>query len=257
MSLEVAVLVSLGRHPASGRARRAGADARAVELALGLAGAQVRLVHAGDPDAPALSAYLGMGLDTLTVLALAAAADPVPALADWLGAAGVDIVLAGQRAEGAVDSGLLPYALAEALGLTLVPAVVGLTARDGRAELLQALPRGRRRRLAAPLPLLATVPLAAPPARLSAYGPARRGRIEAVRARAEPDRARAAWQERPARHRPKRLKVMTGASAAERVRAVTEMAIGQGRTLRDPAPEEAARAIYYYLVEEGIIRDRG
>ncbi len=254
MALEVAVLVSLGRHPASGCGRRADADARALELALGLAGARVQAIHAGAADAPALRDYLGMGLARLTVLEVPSEADPVPALTEYLEAAPPDLVLAGLRAEGGEDSGFVPYLLAEALGMALAPGIVELGLEDGRARMLQALPRGRRRILTAPLPLLATVPVAAPPARLSAFGPARRGRIEPVTATAAPDEARAGWEERPARRRPKRLKVMSKGSAADRVKAVTEMQAGKGRLLTDVGPEEAAEAIYDYLVEEGILQ---
>lgn len=254
MALEVAVLVSVGRHPASGRGRRADADARALELALGIAGAKVRAIHAGDAGAPALRDYLGMGLDRLTVLDLPPEADPVPALVQHLASAPPDLVLAGPHAEGGEDSGLVPYLLAEALGMALAPGIVELGIEDGRARMLQALPRGRRRILAAPLPLLATVPVAAPPARLSAFGPARRGRIDPVTAPATSDQMRAGWEERPARRRPKRLKVMSKGSAADRVKAVTEMQGGKGRHMTDASPEEAAEAIYDYLVAEGILQ---
>jgi electron transfer flavoprotein alpha/beta subunit len=61
MPLDVAVLLSVGRHPASGRSRRADLDARALELALRL-GNSVRLhaIHAGDPGSrpwPIISAW--------------------------------------------------------------------------------------------------------------------------------------------------------------------------------------------------------
>ena len=256
MAIEIAVLISAGRHPASDRTRRADADARAVELALGIADATLALIHAGDPAEPALREYLGMGVGALTVLDLPPAADPVPALVDYLRETRPELVLGGQCAEGGDDSGLVPYLLAEALDMALVPGIVGIELREGQAEMLQALPRGRRRALQAPVPLLATVSRAAPPPRLSAFGPARRGQIAARAAEAVPDRARESWEERPARRRPKRLKVLTGASAAERVRAVTEMQTGQGRVLENASPEDAARAIYEYLVEEGILQDR-
>src|SRR3546814_3084991 len=47
------------------------------------------------------------------------------------------------------------------------------------ALVLQALPRGQRRRLKVRLPFLATVDNAAPKPRQSAYGPARRGALHA------------------------------------------------------------------------------
>ena len=66
--LNIIALVSVGAHPTSGRSRRAEQDARAVELGLRLAGERLQLLHAGDPQEPALRGYLGMGLSEMTVL---------------------------------------------------------------------------------------------------------------------------------------------------------------------------------------------
>ena len=106
MTFEVAVLLSVGRHPASGRARRAELDSRALELALRLAaasagdGAPVRVhaVHAGSPAEPALRDYLGMGVERLTVLDIPASADPLAPLIAHLAARRPSLVLAGMRA---------------------------------------------------------------------------------------------------------------------------------------------------------------
>ena len=48
-NVNVISLVSVGRHPQSGRARRAEQDGRAVELGLKLAGKNLTVVHAGNP----------------------------------------------------------------------------------------------------------------------------------------------------------------------------------------------------------------
>ncbi|HLB81357.1 MAG TPA: electron transfer flavoprotein subunit beta [Dongiaceae bacterium] len=271
MVRDVAVLVSVGRHPASGRPRRADLDARAIELALGLrdssavgAGLKpaptvgtdiaIHIIHAGDPAEPALRDYLGMGIESLTVIECPAEADPLPALVENLGRLRPGLVLTGAAAEAGPCSGFLPYALAAALDYVLAPAIVAIEIEGGRARLLQALPRGRRRAIEAPLPLVATVDRAAPRPRLAAHGPARRGRIELLPGAAEADPWRAAWREQPARPRPKRLRVATGGSAAERLRALAETPAGRGQVLVDPAPDEAARAIRDYLVAEGILR---
>jgi electron transfer flavoprotein beta subunit len=255
MTIAVAVLVSIGRHPASGRARRADSDARALELALRLSPAAPPLViHAGDPREPALRDYLGMGLESMTVLELPAGADPVPALAAHLQAVRPQLVLAGAGAEAGEGSGMVPYALAAALDAVLAADIAEIALAGDRLALLQALPRGRRRRLSAALPAVVTVGSAAPPARPFAFGPARRGRLEVVNAVAIPDAERATWRLHPARARPKRLKTAGDGSAAERLRAATEIAAGRGRLLVDPPPAEAARAIWDYLRDEGIVR---
>ncbi len=251
MPIDAVVLVSVGRHPASGRARRADLDARALELAL-RQGIVPRVLHAGDAGEPALREYLGMGIGRLTVLAQPAEADALPALLGH--ARETALVLAGSRAETGEGSGFLPYALAHALGAALVPDIVDLKLTADGAELVQSVAGGRRRALGAGFPLVVTVGPAAPEARAVAYGPARRGTIERIDvARPEPDPLRGEWRELPARPRPRRLKIVAGASAAERLKAATEMQAGRGRLLVHPAPEEAARAILDYLADERIL----
>ncbi len=81
---EVAVLVSIGRHPVTGRARRADQDARGVELAMSLDKARITLLHAGTLDEEsegALRGYLGMGFPALTLVEQPRGADVIPALA--------------------------------------------------------------------------------------------------------------------------------------------------------------------------------
>ena len=79
--LEVVSLVSLGQHPVSGRLRRAEQDARALELCLALerqsapgavslsawhaSGSEIAL---GSEQDQALRGYLGMGLESLTLV---------------------------------------------------------------------------------------------------------------------------------------------------------------------------------------------
>jgi electron transfer flavoprotein beta subunit len=251
VSLDIAVLLSVGRHPASGRSRIAEIDAQALEMALGLGG-NIHAIHAGQPDEPALRDYLGMGIERLTVLSQPAGSDVLSALRDHLAAIKPGLVLAGSAAEQGIGSGMLPYALAQTLGLPLLPAAAALTLNNGLLDMLQALPRGRRRILRADLPCLVTIDRAAPAARASAYGKARRGTIEIIDMPAGP-KPESVVREVPARPRQRRLKIMTGANAAERLRAATEMQAGRGRLMIDPPAEEAARAIMDYLVAEGIL----
>ncbi|PWC31308.1 electron transfer flavoprotein subunit beta [Azospirillum sp. TSO35-2] len=255
--VDVAILLSVGRHPVSGRARRAPTDARALEMALGLPAVRRTALHAGDPASPALRDYLGMGLDRLTVLAMAHGCDPVEPLAAHLRSLSPGIVLTGNRAEGGEDSGMLPYRVAHTLGVAIVPDVVAITveAGGGAAEVVQALARGQRRALRVALPFVATIHPAAPSARPSAFGPARRGRIDSVPVEAPPDAFLAACAARPWRDRPKRLTVGAPGSggALDRLRAATEAKAGQGRLLVGPSPDEAALAIYECLQEQGVL----
>ena len=256
MTIPTVALVSIGIHPASGRSRRAEQDARAVELGLQLAGDNLQVLHAGDPHEPALRAYLGMGLDELHVLEQPQGADALPVLCDYVREAGVQLVLAGGQAETGEGSGMLPYLLAEQLGWPLLVGIAHIESiHNGVAVVLQALPRGQRRRLRVRLPFMATVDNAAPKARQSAYGPATRGLVEVqvVEAIADDLSTNAVLQ--PAKPRPKRLKVIKAKSGAERMKAATaKAAAGSGQVLKGLSAEASAQAILNVLVEEGVVR---
>jgi electron transfer flavoprotein beta subunit len=258
--LEIAVLLSVGSHPASGRARRAPLDAQALELALrltesGQTTARIHALHAGNPSEPALRDYLGMGLDRLEVLETAPGADPVPALTARLRDLSPTLILAGAVAEGGEDSGMVPYLIAQALNRTLVPDIVGIDLTDAEAAITQALPRGQRRLITARPPLVATLHGSAHAARQSAFARARRGTIEArPAATVQPDEFLAECTVRPWRPRPKLMRVQRGGSALDRMKAATETKTGQGQLMVHPTPEEAAAAIYDRLVQQGMIR---
>lgn len=256
MTFATVALVSIGAHPASGRARRAEQDARAVELGLELAGDNLHVLHAGNPHEPALRAYLGMGLDELQVLEQPDGADVVPVLRDYIREAGVQLVLTGSQAETGEGSGMLPYLLAEQLGWPLLVGVAQIESiHNGVASVLQALPRGQRRRLSVRLPFLVTVDNAAPKARQSAYGPATRGVVEAVVVQAIADDLSTNGVLQPAKPRPKRLKVIKAKSGAERMKAATaKSAGGSGQVLKGLSAEQSAQAILNVLVEEGVLR---
>ena len=251
MNPEVAVLVSAGRHPASGRPRRAPGDARALELALRLTD-RPRVLFAGNPEEPALRDYLGMGVPEVTVLECPDGANPIPCLTTELARLQPGLILTGMRSEHGPATGYLPYAVAHALDAALAPAILGITPGHTGLHLAQALPAGRRRSLWTPGPVVALVDPAAPAPRLPAYGPARRGAIR-PQAPAVPLPEEPEPEVHPARKRPKRLRV-AGGSAAERQAAIRGAAGGSGQVLTEASPAEAARAIHRYLLDEGILR---
>lgn len=257
---DVAVLLSIGRHPVSGRARRAATDAQALEMALALRPKRLTAIHAGPAaDADALRAYLGMGLERLTVLVLPEGADPVEPLIAHLRRLAPSLVLTGRQAEDGEGSGMLPYLIARGLDAAVVADVVRIGPSDAPAssanmtDLVQALPRGQRRALTVTGRLIATVHPSAPPARASAFGPARRGVIEPVAAQATADLFLSECEHRPWRPKPKLMRVKRGGSALDRLKAATESKSGKGQLLVNPTAEAGALAIYDSLVEQGML----
>lgn len=252
--MKIVVLLSAGRHPVSGAAVLPRLDAQAIRIAAGL-GRAVGL-HAG-PGVDILRDALGQGLARVEHIELPEASDPVPALAARLAATAPDLVLAGRRGQGGAESGLVPYGLAEALDLPLIPDVVAVSAGEasGTFRLDQSLGRGALQRVVISGPVLATIHPDAPMPLAYAHGQARRGTLEALGPGPTGD-TEPAVEERPYRRRPKIVKgAPTGGSAAERLRAATGEggATSGGRLLVGPDPEEAAREILSHLRRIGVL----
>jgi electron transfer flavoprotein beta subunit len=197
-----------------------------------------------------------MGLEQLHVLEQPEGADALPALTAYLRDAGAQVVLTGSQAETGEGSGMLPFLLAESLGWPLVVGLAQVESIDaGSALVLQALPRGQRRRLKVRLPFLATVDNAAPKPRQSAYGPARRGVLQAADVEIVDDELLAVATLQPAKPRPKRLKVIKAKSGADRMKAATAKASGGGgQVLKGVTAQAGAEAILKLLIEEGVVR---
>jgi electron transfer flavoprotein beta subunit len=258
-NLSVISLVSIGEHPTSRRPRRAEQDARAIELGIKLVGDNLQTLHAGElSDDPsqqkALRSYLGMGLAEINLLGMPEHADAVLVIADYLKAKQVDIILTGVRTENGESSGMLPYLLAEQLGMAMITSIAEILSVDEvnrQAEVLQALPRGQRRKLKVDLPFIASVDMAAALPRQSAFGPAMRGQFEATLGATFTDQECTKWQKAEAKKRPKRLKIIKAKTAADRFKAATAKASGGGGKVVHGV-EESAQAILDLLVEEGL-----
>lgn len=153
---QIAVLVSAGRHPSSGKPRHCRNDSLALQLGLNLA-SELKVLHAGKADNSALQDYLALGARKIEVIS--STDNIVENLAAQL--ENIDLIFTGTRAENGEDSGLLPYLLAAKLSLPLVAGALEVSLNADHLEVLQFLPKGQRRRVMVKLPALVVVhPLA-------------------------------------------------------------------------------------------------
>lgn len=161
MIKRIAALVSTAKHPSSGVARHCRNDSLAMTIGLNLAkqaSAHMQIMHAGKPDNPALADYLALGAKQIDVIETKC--NMVEILATRL--QNTDLILTGSRAESEHSSGLLPYLLAEQLNLPLVAHALEIKLVADKAEILQFLPKGKRRLVSVQLPAVVMVhPLAA------------------------------------------------------------------------------------------------
>jgi electron transfer flavoprotein beta subunit len=269
--MKIAVLVSVGRHPVSGTARYSRNDAAALTMALSLARthqATLDVLHAGDPANPALREYLALGAGSVEVLELtvkpeAPAVDAAALLAARL--RGYDLVLTGTRAEGAFDSGMLPYRVAHALNIPLVGAAVEMALRDGCAQVRQFMPKGLRRRVEVQLPALIAVHPLANATPTYAYARLREGTIRPVTTQAKQatqatQAAQAAshaddlaWTIHPATAKPVRLAAAEKRSGHARMLSATTTESRGGSVVIEGSSVEKAQVILAYLREHQLV----
>ena len=252
MSTKVCVLVSVGRHPRSGRPRRAALDAQALELGLRLADCELDVVHVGNSKV-ALREYLGMGLTKLTVLPVPDEADVAPTLATYLQTSKPDVVLTGKQAETGEDSGFLPYFLAEALGYALICDVSKLALSEQVVDVQQALPHGQRRAVRCSTPVILTVGRGAPAARPCAFARMRDGALVPTDCEFHLDRAASGWSHSEAKPRPKRIVASKSTDALERLNSIVSGPARRNRVLTGLDAANSAKAIHEDLIQHNAI----
>jgi electron transfer flavoprotein beta subunit len=252
----IAVLVSTGRHPVSGAARYSRNDALALELARMLAElhhARLDVLHAGDAADPALADYLALGAHEVEVVACAPTDDAARMLAERV--RGYDLVLTGTRAEGAYDSGMLPYSVAAALGLPIVGGAVDVEvdSEAGVAVVRQFLPKGLRRRVQTTLPaVIAVHPLANVQPRY-AYARMRAGAIQRQRAPHVSAADASEWSVGPVERKPVRLAAAEKRSGHARMLSATTTESRGGNVVNEGSSVEKAQVILAYLREHQLI----
>lgn len=250
----IAVLVSTGRHPVSGVARYSRNDAAALETARTLAtehGAKLDVLHAGDPANPALEEYLALGASRVEVLTCAEDGDAVALLATRL--QGYDLVLTGTCAEGAFDSGMLPYQLADALGYPLLQSAVDVTIADGNATVRQFLPKGVRRRVQASLPAVVAIHPLAQVTPHYAYARLRAGTIDTQHVVPRQYADAAHWTIAPVERKPVQLAAAEKRSGHARMLSATTTESRGGSVVIEGTSVEKAQVILDYLREHQLI----
>ena len=255
---QVVTLLSAGMHPTSKRSRRADQDSRALEMALALSDktrVQLTPLHAGQSDEPALRQYAGMGLSSLTVIKQQAEEDTVVTLAQYLLKNPADLILCGIRAESGESSGLVPYLLAQKLAYPIVNNVADILEIDEQSvEVLQALPRGQRRKVKVKRPCVLTIDNAAPAPRQSAFGPGQRTGFVMETVNSQSDQEKESWIINDAKPRPKRMKKVKAKTAADRFKAATAKSQSSGgQVIKDQSPEAMATLLVDRLVQEGVL----
>ncbi|VXC81326.1 Drug:proton antiporter [Burkholderia sp. 8Y] len=250
--MKIAVLVSVGRHPLSGVARYSRNDAAALTIALDIAkqhGAQLDVLHAGDPANPALAEYLALGAPRVEVLNTEG--DACAALAQRI--AGYDLVMTGTRAEGAFDSGTLPYTLANALNIALVGSAVDVSVTNEGVDVRQFMPKGLRRRVRVQSPVLIAVHPLANAAPRYAYARMREGRVVPVASNAPVDNERGAWTLGAIAAKPKRLAAPEKRSGHARMLSATTTESRGGSVVIEGSSVEKAQVILAYLREHRLV----
>ena len=256
-SFSVAALISAGRHRVSGAPRSCRGDAVAMALGRSLVGDALRVVHAGAEQEPSLQDYLALGAKNIEVLPINPNGDVVAVLAAYL--KDVDIILTGVRAELGAGSGLLPYALAQALERPIVSNVLEAKVANSAAsgadvEIRQFLPKGQRRRVSCGLPLVIAVhPLSSVELK---YAYARRlsGRIVAISpSPAIAQAVHSSWTVEKVPRRPVRLKALDKKSGHARLLSAIVSETKGGVVAFEGTTVDKAQVMLNYLREHRLV----
>jgi N,N-dimethylglycine/sarcosine catabolism electron transfer flavoprotein subunit beta len=251
-NFSVAVLLSAGRHPVSGTPRPCRGDAVALGLGRRLVGEGVSAIHAGEADEPALQDYLALGAGRIEALTVRPEHDILAPLAARL--KDVDLIITGSRTELGAGSGLLPYALAGALGRPIIPNVLEAQLDSGEVRIRQFLPKGKRRKIAAPLPVILAIHALAPVELRYAYARRVAGQIAAVHAVSSPESAESVpWSAEQVKRRPIRLKAEDKKSAHARLLSAIVSESKGGVVAIEGSCVDKAQIMLTYLRENRLV----
>lgn len=247
---DITVLVAATHHPVSGRPVRSRADGVAASLALGLSDS-VRLLSAGDlPDSVARD-YLALGAPRIEVLECDSHADLSSALLPALHE--VPWVLTGTRSASEHGTGVLPHALAAALGRQVVVDVLAVQPEGNAWIVTQALPKGARRRLRVHPPAVLAVSAAATQTLRHSLESAMTGQILRQQAPASASTMTHAGQRVPANKRRPLLEARSQQSGHARMMGAIESPSTGGTVLHAGTPQSKAQAVLDYLRSHSLV----
>jgi len=258
----ITTLVSAGRHPVSGEPRHCCNDSIAMTIGLNIAksvSAECQVLHAGSLDNKALSDYLALGASQIDVIPTSADADIVDSLAAQL--SHVDLILTGSRSENGEDSGILPYLLATKLGISLITNALVIKPSVNGVEVLQFLPKGKRRSVIVQLPAIIAIHPLAPTRLRYAYAQQVSGEIKQLPAFRSSSVAangnKIQWQKEAATcktiRKPIKLKAYENKSGHERMMSVISSESKGGAVVNNGNSVEKAQVILSYLREHQLI----
>jgi electron transfer flavoprotein beta subunit len=252
MIQRIAALVSIAQHPSSGVARHCRNDSLAMTIGLNLTEAttaKMQVLHAGKPDNLALADYLALGAPQIEVIETES--NIVENLAANL--INTDLILTGSRAESGDGSGLLPYLLAQKLNLPLVANALAIKLVADKAEILQFLPKGKRRLVSVQLPAVVVVhPLADVDLRY-AFAQKIAGKIVALPALIPANTGKIETQTKRVNRKPIKLKAPEHKTGHERLLAAISSENKGGAVVNEGNSVEKAQVILDYLREHRLV----
>jgi electron transfer flavoprotein beta subunit len=213
----------------------------------------LRAMHAGEPEEPSLLDYLALGAGSVEVVPVSPGHDVLLPLAARL--KDVDLIITGSRAEQGAGSGLLPYTLARRLGRPIVANVLEARVENGEVQIRQFLNKGKRRGVAAPLPVVLVVHPLAPVEIRYAYARRSAGRIveaEPTNGPSEPDIS-ATWSFAAVSRRPVILKAENKMAGHARLMSAIGSEAKGGTVAIEGSPVDKAQVMLSFLREHRLV----
>lgn len=253
----IATLVSTGLHPVSGLPRHCRNDSLALTIGLALAKsttAKFEVLHAGRADNPALLDYLALGANKIEVVPVTNETEVINNLAYKL--TNTDLILTGSRAESGEDSGMLPYLLAAKLNLPVVNNALSITPSANAIEVLQFLPKGKRRRITVDLPAIVAIHPLAPVELRYAYSRQVSGEIHTAMSQklntdVQPGNT-IVWSTQAATRKPVKLKARENKAGHARMLSAIVSESKGGTVVNEGTSVEKAQVILAYLREHHL-----